>query len=109
MLIHKFALMSFSIANFSKYGGSSRWRSRAASVVRAAVVGVSLGAVQLQVLATVFGGLRVGDVEDLHFFELRCLKVTELRITFNVFAMFEGHRVADYLQCFNSNASGLTA
>ena len=45
---------------------------------------MSLGAVQLQVLATVFGGLRVGDVEDLHFFELRCLKVTELRITFNV-------------------------
>ena len=33
---------------------------------------MSLGAVQLQVLATVFGGLRVGDVEDLHFFELRC-------------------------------------
>ena len=55
---------------------------------------MSLGAVQLQVLATVFGGLRVGDVEDLHFFELRYLKVTEF---------------ADYLQCFNSNAFGLTA
>ena len=39
-------------------------------------------------------GLRVGDVGHLHFFELRCLNVTEF---------------ADYFRCFSSTASGLAA